>query len=295
MNDKIIDFFKKEPPVYEKSSKAFWDDEHISKGMLEAHLDAAFDGASRKLPTIQKSVAWICNYCQDVENKQLLDLGCGPGIYSELLYDQGFSVTGIDFSRRSIAYAQNHAEETKRKIEYHYQNYLEMDYQNKFDLVILIYCDFGVLPPQDRAVLLKKIHKALKRGGILILDVYHEPYRNAFHEMQSIQYEDGGFWSPEPYVVIQKNKVYTRTNNTLEQYLVITKESMECFYIWNQIYSKVSFMEEIEKQGFETVDMFDDICGRPFTGQKESICGVFTKPVGKGNYIQLFPAFPVFA
>ncbi len=43
------------------------------------------------------------------KTKKLLDLGCGAGIYSELLYDKGFSVTGIDFSKRSIEYAQNHA------------------------------------------------------------------------------------------------------------------------------------------------------------------------------------------
>ncbi len=283
MNENILDFFQTEPFVYEKSSKAFWDDEYISKNMLAAHLDTAFDGASRKLTTIQKSVAWICDYCQNAENKELLDLGCGPGIYSELLHDQGFLVTGIDFSRRSIAYAQKHAKETKRNIEYHYQNYLEMDYENKFDLAILIYCDFGVLSPGDRAVLLKKIHKALKKDGILILDVYHEPYRNAFHEMESIRYEDGGFWSPKPYVVVQKNRLYAKTDNTLEQYLIMTKDSTECFYIWNQIYSKAAFEEEIEKQGFETLEMFDDICGRAFTGQKESICGVFTKAAGKDN------------
>ena len=46
MNENILDFFQTEPFVYEKSSKAFWDDEYISKNMLAAHLDTAFDGAS---------------------------------------------------------------------------------------------------------------------------------------------------------------------------------------------------------------------------------------------------------
>ena len=77
--------------------------------------------------------------CKSGQGKQLLDLGCGPGIYSELLYDKGFSVTGIDFSKRSIEYAQNHARETNRKIRYSYQNYLEMNYENEFDVIILIY------------------------------------------------------------------------------------------------------------------------------------------------------------
>lgn len=59
--------------------------------------------------------------------------------------------------------------------------------------------------------------------------------------------------------------------------MVITEDSCECFNIWNQIYSKTTFMEEIRKRGFEMVDIFDDICGKSFTGQEESMCGVFTK------------------
>ncbi len=46
MNQRILDFFKTVPPLYEKSSKAFWDDEHISKSMLAAHFDGEHDGAS---------------------------------------------------------------------------------------------------------------------------------------------------------------------------------------------------------------------------------------------------------
>ena len=58
MNEKILKFFEENPPVYAGSTKAFWDDEHISKGMLAAHLDAEHDGASRKLETIQSSVLY---------------------------------------------------------------------------------------------------------------------------------------------------------------------------------------------------------------------------------------------
>lgn len=35
----LINYLKEEPPVYHESSKAFWDDGHISKSMLEAHLN----------------------------------------------------------------------------------------------------------------------------------------------------------------------------------------------------------------------------------------------------------------
>lgn len=56
------------PRLYTPSLNKFWDDEDISKGMLEAHLDPNWDAATRK-------PKWL--------DKFLLDLGCGPGLYAE--------------------------------------------------------------------------------------------------------------------------------------------------------------------------------------------------------------------
>lgn len=279
MNDKIIDFFKEKVPVYQCGDKAFWNDEHISKNMLAARLDADSDGASRKLSTIQKSVEWICELTPNPKNKRLLDLGCGPGIYSELLHDKGFSVTGIDFSKRSIDCAKDRARKTKREIEYRYQNYLDINYENEFDVAILIYLDFGVLSPHNRTVLLAKIYKALKNDGILILDALNKPYLESFDEIQTVSFERSGFWTAAPHVIIQKNYFYSETNNTLERYLIITEDSCDRYNIWNQIYSDETFTKEIITQGFNLISLYDDVCGKTFTGKEETLCGAFQKIV----------------
>lgn len=56
MNSSFITSLRK-PPIYTKSMVEFWNDEYISEQMLKAHLDPEFDGASRKLDVIEKSVA----------------------------------------------------------------------------------------------------------------------------------------------------------------------------------------------------------------------------------------------
>ena len=99
---KLFGFMKQKPQVYEASSSAFWDDENISRYMLEAHLDPDVEGATRKHAFIQRSADWIAECCRGGAGKKLLDLGCGPGLYAELFNDRGFQVTGLDFSRRSI-------------------------------------------------------------------------------------------------------------------------------------------------------------------------------------------------
>ena len=71
------------PPLYKKMAEAFWDDAYISKQMLKAHLDPDFEGASRKADFIDESVRWISRIVPPEKQTQLLDIGCGPGIYAE--------------------------------------------------------------------------------------------------------------------------------------------------------------------------------------------------------------------
>lgn len=274
----LVEYFgEKMPHLYEESDSAFWDDEHISKYMLESHLNPNSANASRRQADIVDSVNWIESICGECEGKKLLDLGCGPGIYARLLTEKGFKVTGIDFSKRSIDYAIKCAKENNQDIVYHYQDYLKMDYSEEFDVVILIYCDFGVLPPDSRKKLLEKIHKALKRGGILILDAFGKEYLNSFKELQSISREKEGFWSKKPYVVIQRNSFYEESSNTLEQYQIITSKGSNKYNIWNQIYTKNTLANEVEQAGFAELMFADDVKGRKFTGYAETICGVFQK------------------
>ena len=126
--------FMIKPELYAPGASAFWDDEHISKGMLEAHLNPNLEAASRKHEFIDESVKWIESIAPSSQYRELLDLGCGPGLYAERFSNIGYSVTGIDFSKRSIAYAKEQTLLNKSEIEYRYQNYLAIDYEGKPNL-----------------------------------------------------------------------------------------------------------------------------------------------------------------
>lgn len=97
------------PTLYQKSDTNFWDDTHISLQMLKAHLDPDFEAASRKHSFITDSAAWIATQVSPQQNLYLLDIGCGPGLYAQEFARAGYKVTGIDFSKRSIRYAQKSA------------------------------------------------------------------------------------------------------------------------------------------------------------------------------------------
>ena len=61
------------PKLYEKTSQLFWNDPHISKSMLEAHLNPNTNAASRKPAFIDASVEWLKTLM--TMDTQLLDIG----------------------------------------------------------------------------------------------------------------------------------------------------------------------------------------------------------------------------
>jgi 2-polyprenyl-3-methyl-5-hydroxy-6-metoxy-1,4-benzoquinol methylase len=116
------------PALFTRGNCNFWNDEHTSKLLLEAHLDPDWDAASRRPATIEQTVAWVTAEFLPEAGGEILDLGCGPGLYSQRFARMGHHVTGMDFSKRSIAYARERAAEEGLAIKYIYQNYVELDY-----------------------------------------------------------------------------------------------------------------------------------------------------------------------
>lgn len=249
------------PPIYAKTKVAFWDDEHISKQMLKAHLDSQFEGASRKLEFIEKSVLWIKEIVSPLCYPLLLDVGCGPGIYAERFSREGYQVTGIDFSKRSIDYAQKSALRQGIDIAYLYQNYLSMDLNKVFDFATMIYCDYGALSTGDRQIIMNKVYDHLKPGGKFLLDVFSMAKYNDFQERQTWEVcRNGGFWCEGEYVAL--NGYYKYSDSvSLEQVSIITDDEITSYYLWSTYFTKETLVKEAKKAGFKICGVFGDVAG----------------------------------
>ena len=256
------------PALYAKGTANFWDDPHMSKHLLDAHLDPSCDAASRKPATIDKTVSWIANYLRP--GSTVLDLGCGPGLYAERLARLGHSVTGVDFSKRSIEYAKRSAEETGLDINYVYHSYLEMEYHEQFDLVILVYCDLGALVDIDRDLLLKKIHTALKPGGVLIFDVFTEDFSATVTEKKSWELTDDGFWAEGAHCVLEQSFHYPEEKVLLSQTILMRADGTHDLYrIYDHYYGEAELMDVLNASGFTSHSFFYDIIGETdFASQK---------------------------
>ena len=254
------------PPLYKRSSAPFWDDDHISAQMLKAHLDPLSDNASRNAAFIDRSVQWIKGLIPPQKKVNLLDLGCGPGLYAEHFSDCGYHVTGIDISGRSIDYAVRSANERGLSVRYFRQNYLTAALEEQaFDMVVMIYCDYGALTPQERQIILKNIFSCLKKGGRFLLDVFSTVFWEKFTENQTWEiYPCGGFWNNQEHISWCGRYRYPQ-RVTLERTIVLTKQEFCEYNIWNSCFSREELIDEVSRAGFSVCGTWSEVAGTVYS------------------------------
>ena len=255
-----------------------WTNAHISKQMLEYHLNETIDASSRNKNFIERSVEWIVSHFEVDKNTEIADFGCGPGLYTTRLAERGAIVTGIDFSDNSLKYAKQVAAEKGLKINYVLTNYLDFETTNSFDLITMIMCDYCVLSPEQRKIMLSKFNSLLKSDGSVLLDVYslnsfHQKEESATYELNQLN----GFWSPDDYYCFVNTFKYEKEKVILDKYTIIEKSRKRTVYNWLQCYSKDSLRNEFEENGFKAEELYSDVASKPFTSESTEIAIVAKK------------------
>jgi len=269
----------KPEPFQFYTAQDLWTEQHTSKMMLDSHLDEFVDRSSRNKIFIEKSISWIVERFMVDENTLIADFGCGPGLYTTLLAGKQAKVTGVDFSERSLQYARDTAAEKGLDILYVQQNYLEFETADRFDLIIMIMCDFCAMSPQQRRIMVEKFYMLLKPGGTILLDVYT---LNAFNQRaESASYARNqldGFWAAGDYYGFQNTFKYEADKVILDKYTIFADSGKRVVYNWLQYFSQESLQSEFEAVGFKISDIYADVCGAPLQKESAEMAIVAMKP-----------------
>lgn len=261
--NQLIELSQK-PALFTAGEKNFWDDPHISKCMLEAHLDPNHDAASRRPEIIDQTIHHLLTSGILKPGMKVLDLGCGPGLYAERLYMEGVEVVGLDISERSIEYAKSRAKESGLKIDYCCMNFFDMDFTNEFDAVFQVYGELNTFSDVMRDKLLKLVFKALKKDGIFIFDVTTRTHRMKAGLKNGWYIADGGFWSPKKHLVLEQGYDYPEEDTWLDQYVIVDDSGSKVYRNWYHDYSLESIKAVLDKAGFYTKYVWNDLTGNPF-------------------------------
>ena len=233
------------------------------------------DLASRKKSSIDKTIKWILNNV-DKPKLDILDLGCGPGLYTEAFANKGHNVTGVDFSQNSIDYAKKEAVNKRLKINYVCKNYLNLDFaENSFDLIILIFTDFGVLNPDERDILLKTISNILKPGGTFIFDVINDKEINPKLSPKNWEVAKSGFWKNKPYIALSESFLFEKEKVILFQHTVIEEsDQIEVYRFWTSLFSHNDLEKVLTQNSFSDISFSEDVLpnDNTWTGENVTFC-----------------------
>ena len=253
--EELSEIYQKPELFSAYTAETLWTEPHLAQQMLKTHLDQNTPLASRTLPVVDQTVAWLDDQI-GLDGKKVCDLGCGPGLYAERYAQSGAFVEGLDFSANSIAYAIKNATSDRGSLSFRRANYLIDELPAGQDLITLIYCDFCPLSPSQRSILLSKVRNALLPNGAFVFDVCST---KAFEEVSEgtvlSRNQANGFWTTNDCFVFQSTWCYPTDAVSLDLFTIVEEGKIWRIYNWLQYFSPESIQAELQAHGFKVENM----------------------------------------
>ncbi|QGV82034.1 class I SAM-dependent methyltransferase [Streptomyces ficellus] len=196
---------------------------------------------------------------------RVLDLACGPGVFTVPLARRGFRVTGVDLSPAMLDRARKAAADTGVSPEYVRADAREFTRAGAFDVVLNMFTSFGYFEdPADNARVLRAMRTCLAPGGTLVLDL-------AGKELLARKVEP-------PKVVRRGEDLLVQTDTVLDDWarlrsdwvLVRGDRVTRASLVWF-VYSAVELRAMAEEAGFGRVEVFGGFDGRPYDQDAERL------------------------
>ena len=259
-----------EPHPWAEGEKIPWNDPDFSRRMLKEHLSQKHDAASRRTKTIKKHVNWIHSFILDEKPSRILDLGCGPGLYSARLSTLGHVCRGIDFGPASIEYADKHAPEN---CSYTLGDIRTTGFDSGYDMAMFVFGEINVFKPEDASLILRKAFEALNPGGTLLLEpqtfdavyelgnqpaTWYSAENELFAEQPHLCLMES-FWDNEMCVATERFYIIEVQTQSVARYAASTRA-----------YEDDELVTMIEAAGFHSVKFYPSL-----TGKEEDQSGLF--------------------
>ncbi len=262
---KILDIIHRQPrPIpWEEGDNIPWNEPGFSERMLKWHLTQDSDAASRRFVVIDRQVAWIHQTVLGSQASRILDLGCGPGLYTSRFAQRGHTCVGVDWSPASIRYARNTASQQGSTCTYIEGDVRQAAFGQGFDLAMFIYGEFNVFKPGDAGLILDKAHLALLPGGKILLEAHTPEAIQRIGQGSNWYASTGGLFSPKPHLVLEEGCWDPESRAATRRHIIIDAESsgVASYAASYQAYSREEYQDLLVSHGFQSVSFIPSLTG----------------------------------
>jgi SAM-dependent methyltransferase len=188
--------------------------------MLAEHLSQEHDLASRRVDLIDAHVAWLNGLLE--RPGRILDLACGPGLYTARLAAFGHHCVGIDFSPAAIEYARSEARRSELDCEYRLADVTEPFGESGVDLALLLYGELDTMPPEHASAVLEEVVDALVPGGRAVLEVHTRDTVRQLGEAASVwSARARGLFSDRPHLLLEESAWDESSHTAVRRFWVV--------------------------------------------------------------------------
>jgi SAM-dependent methyltransferase len=271
------------PEPWREGDNIPWNDPAFSARMLDEHLSQAHDAASRRSATIDRQVAWIHGPLLRDQPTAILDLGCGPGLYTSRLAQLGHTCVGIDFSPAAIAYARAEADAQQLNCQYRLEDLRSAVFGSDFGLVMCVFGEINVFPRGHASALLRKAYDALAGGGLLLLEAHTFAAIQQIGERAPSWFTaESGLFGATPHLCLVEHFWHAEAGAATTRYYVIDlhTSALSRYAQSFQAYTQPQYMELLQACGFDDVVFFAALTGALEPEQPDLLVVVARKPAG---------------
>ncbi|MEC3849405.1 class I SAM-dependent methyltransferase [Bacillus velezensis] len=268
----------KNPEPFEEGTQEVWLDPDRAELVLNSHFDENIPGGSKGSSFVDETVDFITKIAPVECNNKIIDLGCGPGLYSQNLALKGYNVTGVDYNKKSIDYAISEADKMNLQIDYKIEDITNLEIESEFDVALLIYQIYGVFSPTNRRKILNNIYRGLKPGGLVLLDVLSEKSYEKFEEnlMWFLSKKDS-LISDKEHLTLYAAIKYPDNVTLAKNVLVFDDGKLVNYNYWNQHFSIENLEKEVNEAGFNLEKVYADVNGEEYKNNGEFFAAVLKK------------------
>jgi SAM-dependent methyltransferase len=251
-----------DPQPWVEGERIPWDEPAFSERILKEHLAQDNDAASRPNDRIKKHVDWIHRYLLQGKKGHILDLGCGPGLYTARLAKLGHTCKGIDFAPAPIRHAKQNA---PQGCEYELADIRTADYGSGYDLIIFIFGALNLFRPVDARLVLEKAFQALNPGGVLLLEASSLDAVDQIGNQPAMWYSaENGLFSDKDHICLMETFWNEEQKVATERFYILDSDSGEVTHhsASTQAYSEDELDAILEELGYGNISFYSSLTGK---------------------------------